>query len=322
MSKLLRLPFTLLAVLAALVMLPGAASADGPSAAYCAAQPNRVACQQPTADNATTEGGTTAASPLSAVVPDQVQGALVAPALTTPTVPNCDALPSTPLGPCELPNCIPDGTAPPAVDPPAACLPAPPACVPTDGLPGLCQVPCPPSTTTTTAAAPDSCTPPITCDQFAKLFGFGDNCSDIPMCIPQDKVPPGFPIPIPSPPLCGPGAGGTPPPPTTHPGQGTYMPPTQPAAQQQTGPYYANCTDAHAQGVSNIPKGSPGYRPELDSDSDGIACEADTTQPVTQTTQPTGTLAYTGMELGPQLNLVWTLLVLGSGLLIVGRRSA
>ena len=41
------------------------------------------------------------------------------------------------------------------------------------------------------------------------------------------------------------------------------------------------------------------------------------------TTQPTGTLAYTGMELGPQLNVVWTLLsLLGAGLLIVGRRRA
>jgi hypothetical protein len=36
--------------------------------------------------------------------------------------------------------------------------------------------------------------------------------------------------------------------------------------------------------------------------------------------QPTGTLAYTGLELGPQLNVAWTLLVLGAGLLIIGRR--
>jgi hypothetical protein len=43
---------------------------------------------------------------------------------------------------------------------------------------------------------------------------------------------------------------------------------------------------------------------------------------VTTTPQPTGKLAYTGLELGPQLNVAWTLLVLGTGLLILGRRRA
>src|SRR5690348_2783591 len=105
MSKLLRLPLTLLAVLAALLMLPGVASADGPSAAYCAAQPQRMACQQPGTDSTMTEGGT----PLSNVVPDQVQQAPVAPALDTPAVPNCDALPGIGLDPCTLPNCLPTG---------------------------------------------------------------------------------------------------------------------------------------------------------------------------------------------------------------------
>jgi hypothetical protein len=168
--------------------------------------------------------------------------------------------------------------------------------------------------------------PPTSCQEFADLLGI-DNCSQIP-CLDTSKLPqqardglgPLFDglknIGIkqcPAPPTT---SGGT----TTHPGQGTPMT-NQPAAQP-TGPYYANCTDAHAQGVSNIPVGSPGYRPELDSDSDGIACEADTTQPVAQTTQPTGHLAYTGLELGPQLDVVWTLLVLGAGMLILGRRRA
>ena len=88
-------------------------------------------------------------------------------------------------------------------------------CVPVRGLPAaLCQFPdsdCPPPPRRRRRqprSPTANCTPPITCDQFAQLFGFGDNCSDIPMCIPQDRVPPGFPIPIPSPPLCGPGAGG------------------------------------------------------------------------------------------------------------------
>jgi hypothetical protein len=107
------------------------------------------------------------------------------------------------------------------------------------------------------------------------------------------------------------------------PGKGTYMPPAQPAAQQQQPQtYYANCTDARAQGATNIPQGTPGYRPELDADHDGFACDEAQPAAATMAQQPTGRLAYTGMELGPQLNLAWTLLVLGAGLLIVGRRRA
>lgn len=37
--------------------------------------------------------------------------------------------------------------------------------------------------------------------------------------------------------------------------------------------YYENCSAAHAAGASNLPVGAPGYRPELDRDLDGIACE-------------------------------------------------
>jgi hypothetical protein len=41
-----------------------------------------------------------------------------------------------------------------------------------------------------------------------------------------------------------------------------------------TGPgYYANCTDAHRQGVYDIPRSDPAYRPELDRDHDNVACE-------------------------------------------------
>jgi hypothetical protein len=36
---------------------------------------------------------------------------------------------------------------------------------------------------------------------------------------------------------------------------------------------YANCKQAHADGRYNIPKGDPDYRPALDRDNDGIACE-------------------------------------------------
>jgi hypothetical protein len=37
--------------------------------------------------------------------------------------------------------------------------------------------------------------------------------------------------------------------------------------------YYVNCTDARAKGAAPIYRGQPGYRPALDRDNDGIACE-------------------------------------------------
>jgi hypothetical protein len=37
--------------------------------------------------------------------------------------------------------------------------------------------------------------------------------------------------------------------------------------------YYPNCNAARAAGAAPIYEGQPGYRPEMDGDSDGIACE-------------------------------------------------
>lgn len=37
--------------------------------------------------------------------------------------------------------------------------------------------------------------------------------------------------------------------------------------------YYANCKEAKAAGAAPIYQGDPGYRPELDRDKDGIACD-------------------------------------------------
>lgn len=37
--------------------------------------------------------------------------------------------------------------------------------------------------------------------------------------------------------------------------------------------YFANCDDARAAGKAPIRAGEPGYRPELDADGDGIACD-------------------------------------------------
>lgn len=39
------------------------------------------------------------------------------------------------------------------------------------------------------------------------------------------------------------------------------------------GAYYPGCDAARAAGVTPIYRGEPGYRPEMDGDDDGIACE-------------------------------------------------
>ncbi len=38
--------------------------------------------------------------------------------------------------------------------------------------------------------------------------------------------------------------------------------------------YYKNCAEAHADGRYDIPKGGPAYRPDLNNDHNGIACES------------------------------------------------
>jgi hypothetical protein len=48
------------------------------------------------------------------------------------------------------------------------------------------------------------------------------------------------------------------------------------AQREQSGSaqvYYRNCTQARAAGSAPIYAGQPGYRPALDADGDGIACE-------------------------------------------------
>lgn len=37
--------------------------------------------------------------------------------------------------------------------------------------------------------------------------------------------------------------------------------------------YYPNCAAARAAGAAPIRRGEPGYRPALDRDNDGVACE-------------------------------------------------
>ena len=49
-------------------------------------------------------------------------------------------------------------------------------------------------------------------------------------------------------------------------------PPAAPVAPPAS-VYYANCTEARAAGAAPILRGEPGYRPALDRDDDGVACE-------------------------------------------------
>lgn len=56
--------------------------------------------------------------------------------------------------------------------------------------------------------------------------------------------------------------------------------PAQPAtprqsysAPQPSGVYYRGCNEARAAGAAPLYRGQPGYRPEMDGDNDGIACE-------------------------------------------------
>lgn len=45
------------------------------------------------------------------------------------------------------------------------------------------------------------------------------------------------------------------------------------AAEPAVAIHYAGCNAARAAGVAPLWKGQPGYRPEMDGDGDGIACE-------------------------------------------------
>jgi hypothetical protein len=46
-----------------------------------------------------------------------------------------------------------------------------------------------------------------------------------------------------------------------------------PAQKIENSVYYPNCTAARAANSAPMHVGQPGYRPELDADSDGVACE-------------------------------------------------
>ncbi|WP_313025652.1 excalibur calcium-binding domain-containing protein [Mobilicoccus sp.] len=43
--------------------------------------------------------------------------------------------------------------------------------------------------------------------------------------------------------------------------------------EEPEGEVYANCSEARAAGAAPLYRGDPGYRPKLDRDDDGVACE-------------------------------------------------
>lgn len=55
----------------------------------------------------------------------------------------------------------------------------------------------------------------------------------------------------------------------------TTVPPRPTATEPPPAPsvYYPNCAAARAAGAAPMHRGDPGYRPPLDRDNDGIACE-------------------------------------------------
>jgi hypothetical protein len=341
MSKLLRLPLTLIAVLAALLFLPGVASGD--PLVDCAAQPTAPEC-------ADAGGG---------------DGGLVIPALTDQTLPGSEEeIPGDPgtggdssLPPVvgavgELPDiCTPVPSFPGCPDAPDAGG-APLTCeqlaellgatgcpdsVSCEQLADLLGITCPEGPPNCEALAAlfqlEGCPPtPTSCNEFADLLGV-DGCSDIP-CIDTSQLPdeaeegleplldgleqigikacPARPATGGGTPIPTRGTGGTP----TVPSASAAQPPAQQVS-------YANCDDARAKGAAPIYSGQPGYRPELDSDSDGVGCEVDAPRAVAPSTaQPTGTLAYTGFDLQAQLTVAWTLLMAGSALTVLARRRA
>jgi endonuclease YncB( thermonuclease family) len=49
--------------------------------------------------------------------------------------------------------------------------------------------------------------------------------------------------------------------------------PSSPPTPSPSSVYYRNCSEARAAGAAPIYRGQPGYRPALDRDGDGVACE-------------------------------------------------
>lgn len=57
------------------------------------------------------------------------------------------------------------------------------------------------------------------------------------------------------------------------PGELSPAPAPRAARAAPSSVFYSGCREARAAGAAPLYRGEPGYRPEMDGDSDGIACE-------------------------------------------------
>jgi hypothetical protein len=55
--------------------------------------------------------------------------------------------------------------------------------------------------------------------------------------------------------------------------EGTLQAASESNSSREQSVYYAGCRDARAAGVAPLYRGDPGYRPGMDGDNDGVACE-------------------------------------------------
>ncbi|UDY34302.1 excalibur calcium-binding domain-containing protein [Dermatobacter hominis] len=97
----------------------------------------------------------------------------------------------------------------------------------------------------------------------------------------------------------------------TAPAVTTPTPAPQVAGASQTQPY-ANCTEARADGQTNIPASSPVFQPGLDADNDGIGCEqGESGTATTSGVAGAGSLAQTGTDSIPLSVTAGALVLLG-----------
>lgn len=109
-----------------------------------------------------------------------------------------------------------------------------------------------PVTTVPAAATPASSTPTAP----SATTAVTTTTADIPFQSPASPPPPST-VPTPAPA------------PASVPAPAAAEPPAAPPSEA----YYPNCAAARAAGAAPILRGQPGYRPGLDRDNDGIACE-------------------------------------------------
>jgi LPXTG-motif cell wall-anchored protein len=158
-------------------------------------------------------------------------------------------------------------------------------------------------------------------DGVATITSLGKAPKEVPVHLPACRVVP-TPPPTTQPPTTQPP--GTPPatskPPVTTP-PATPTPPAPPEttdAPPPAPPLYEDCADVRAAGKAPLGRGQAGYRVELDSDRDGVACEIETTPAARRTDRDS--LPNTGSPTAFYATVGLVALATGGALVAVGRR--